>query len=106
MDICQAAVAIECAARAASRAAEREYHDPEAAEIAVRQVLAERLGPLGAPSEATDAMARKTSRELASSQRKAWEIERIIMEELVVAGERQDEDESGRQKPESSDRNR
>ena len=64
MDICQAAVAIERAAQVASRAAEREHHDPEAAERAVRQVLAERLGPLGAPSEATDTMARKTGREL------------------------------------------
>ena len=45
MDICQAAVAIERAAKAASRAAEREYHDPEAAERAVQQALAERLDP-------------------------------------------------------------
>ena len=71
MDICQAAVAIERAAKAASRAAEREYHDPEAAERVVQQALAERLGLLGAPSEVTEAMARKTRRELAPSQRKA-----------------------------------
>ena len=95
MNICQAAVAIERAAKAASRAAEQEYHDPEAAERAVRQALAEKLGPLGTPSEATDAMARKTRRELAPSQRKAWEIERIIREELVAAGERQEDEESG-----------
>ena len=95
MAICQAAVAIERAAKAASRAAERECHAPEAAERAVQQALSERLGPLGAPSEATDAMARKTSRELAPSQRKAWGIERIIMEELIVAGERQEDEESG-----------
>ena len=95
MDICQAAVAIERAAEAASRAAEREYHDPEAAEGAVRQVLAKRLGPLGAPSEVTEAMARKTSRELAPSQRKSWEIERIIMGELIVAGERREDEEAG-----------
>ena len=95
MDICQAAVAIERAAKAASRAAEQEYHDPEAAERAMRQVLAERLGPLGAPLEVTDTMARKTSRELAPSQRKAWEIERIIMEELVAAGERREDGEPG-----------
>ena len=95
MDICQAAVAIGRAAKAASRAAEREYHDPEAAETAVQQALAEWLGPLGTPSEATDTMARKTSRELAPSQRKAGEIERIIMEELIVAGERREDGEPG-----------
>ena len=62
----------------------------------MQQALAERLGPPGAPSEVTEAMARKTSRELAPSQRKACsEIERIIMEELVAAGERQDDEESG-----------
>ena len=61
----------------------------------MQQALAERLGLLGAPPEVTEAMARKTRRELAPSQRKAWEIERIIMEELVAAGERQDDEESG-----------